>query len=183
FAPLLPPPPRSTLFPYTTLFRSQLLVLLLHILGELLGVFLIGVVMVKLCPLDFILQLGNPGLAVGNLLAGAALLLQLLDFCPELLQLLGIGEGTGADALTLEVDVAAGDVIELDDRPAGGGFAAAGLTHQAEDLALANLEAHIVHSLHRAKVLAQVLNLQQYFLIIHSEHLLPSCSFFRYGCG
>ena len=75
-------------------------------------------------------------------------------------------------------------MIQLDDGASGGGFSAAGLTYQTEDLSLANIEADIInglcHEITGLKILAEVLDPQQGFLIIHFQPPF-SGSFWRYG--
>ena len=87
------------------------------------------------------------------------------------------------DAVALKVDAAGGNVIQLDDRAAGGGFAAAGFAHQAEDFALFDIEAHVIDGLVFLEVLAQVLHPQQHFVLAIRHLRSPSFSraFWRFG--
>jgi len=59
-------------------------------------------------------------------------------------QVRALGAG---DVLAVELDAAAGRLEELEHRAAGGGLAAAGLPHQAEGLALAQLQGDAVDGL------------------------------------
>src|SRR5262249_4393610 len=52
------------------------------------------------------------------------------------------------NVLTLEVQLAAGDVVQPDDAPSQRGLAAARLPHQAEHLPRAQLEANVVNNMH-----------------------------------
>ena len=78
-----------------------------------------------------------------------------------------------ADALSLEVDVARSDVIELDDGTARGRLAAARLADETEDLALLDVEADVVDRFEFApgahlEILTEMFDLQQgLFLMFH----------------
>ena len=149
-----------------------LLVLGLGLLHQLLGVFLVGILVVELGPLDLLLVVGDDLVELSKTGRIRAALLLLPGFLDGVL----VGLDAGADALALEVDVAGGDVIDLDDGTAGGGLAAAGLAHKAEDLALVDVEAHVVHGLGRSEVLAEILYFQQHFSIISHFRYLPPVS-------
>ena len=138
-----------------------------------LGILAVRVIVIKLSALDLFLQLGDLLFTLRNLLSIAGSL-QLLDLLAQSLDLILIALGTGADTLILEVDAAGGDVIDLDDGTAGSGFASSGLTDQAKNLALLDLEADIINSLNAAEVLAQVLYTQQSIFISHCWNLLHS---------
>ena len=55
----------------------------------------------------------------------------------------------GFDLLAVEEDLAGGGLIQVQERAANGGFAAAGLAHQAQGLPPVDGEGNIVHSLQR----------------------------------
>ena len=96
----------------------------------------------------------------------ALIVLRLKDLGDKLLLLLdliSVALGSCGDTLTLEIDAAGGNVIDLNDGTAGGRLATAGFANQAEHFALLDLKADIVNGLRASKILAQMLNLQQYF--------------------
>src|SRR6266496_1268350 len=66
-----------------------------------------------------------------------------------------LGGRRGRQVLALEKDRTAGRLLELEDAPARGGLAAAGLAHEAEGLAPAYRERHVVHRLDDATPAAE----------------------------
>ena len=75
-----------------------------------------------------------------------------------------------ADVLAVKGDLPRGGVIQPDDAAADGGFARAGLPHQAVGLAGIDGEADVVHRLHReiaadAEILFEALDFQQRGLV------------------
>src|SRR5579859_1895793 len=81
--------------------------------------------------------------------AGVRVLEDHLHLAPLLAH--GFGAQPG-QVLAEEVDPASGWLVELEDGPAGGAFAASGLTYQPERLALVDRERDIVHCSHRANL-------------------------------
>ncbi len=78
--------------------------------------------------------------------------------------------------LSFEKDLPGGLVIELEQRAAAGGFAAAGFAHQAQRLAGADIKGYVVHRFQSAfaaggKVFTEVFHLYHIF-----AHYLPSLS-------
>ena len=164
---------------------NQRLVLFPNLGSTLAGIGLVAVFLVGISLLHQAALLGNglvhlrlQGCGIFGVLLGSSLVVLLCLFNGVLVRLL-----TGGNADSLEEYAAGGNVIELDDGPAGGGLAAAGLAYQAEDLALFDLKADIVHSLGGTEVLAQMVHSQQGFLvlILHLRHLRSFLSFCGYG--
>ena len=96
-----------------------------------------------------------------------------LQFLAGRLDRVLVGLDAGADALSPEIDVARGNVVQLDDGTSGRRFAAAGLADEAEDLAGIDIEADVVHGLRGAEILAEMLDAEQRFLIIINHFQNP----------
>ena len=81
-----------------------------------------------------------------------------------------VGSGTGADSLTLEVNVTARNVINLNYRTTRGGFSASGLTNKTEYLALLDIEGNVVNcvelALAHGEVLAKILYAKERLTLI-----------------
>ena len=101
--------------------------------------------------------------------------------------IVGILVQTAADFRVVEQNLSLGGVIEPDDGTSDGGLSGAGLAHEAIGLTGVDLEAHIVHGLHREalgnlEILLQPRDLKERLCIIiycHTFLLLPSYA--RYG--
>ena len=82
------------------------------------------------------------------------------------------------DFLAVEENFPPGSGVDADDGPANGGLAGAGLAHQAEGLALVDVEGHLVHGGKGvppgAEFYGEVLNLHQLFPFVRQCGSLPS---------
>ena len=77
----------------------------------------------------------------------------------------------------VKIDVTLGGIIQVDDRPSGRGLSASALTYQAENLALLDEEADVIHRLGDCRaaleILFQVLHAQQHVRILFNTCGLP----------
>ena len=132
-------------------------ILALQLLYQRSGVLLVYRLVVDLSGTDLLSVFFQNGIVV---FLGDLLFLQILL---SLLDGILVGPDTCADTLAFEVDIAGGNIVQLDDRAAGGGLAAAGLANQTEGLALLDLEAYIVNCLQILAAHAEVLAKMVYF--------------------
>ena len=138
-------------------------------LGDLLGDLLLGVA----APLQ---AFGDDVVDLGALVQGGhGILEDHLDLVGDLaIQLLGDAAG---DLLAVELDGAAAGGVHADDAAANGGFAGAGFAHDAEGLALVDIEADALHGLEALAAGTeghlQVANLEDHFAVFisHGSHL------------
>ena len=81
-----------------------------------------------------------------------------------------VGTGAGHNALPLENHIAGGGLVQPDDGAARGGLSAAGLSHDADHLALFDGEADVIHRLEIPfpEVLLQMTDLEDGFSLCHS---------------
>ena len=141
--------------------RDKRLVLFIHILEHIGGIELVAVLMVEARRFDLPALLGDERLQLLFARGGSRFHLP-----ARLSNGVRVGLCARRDALAVKVDAAGGDVVQLYDRAAGRGLAAAGLAHQTENLAALDVEGDVVNSLNRLKVLTQMVDLQQNFFIL-----------------